>query len=67
MARAQKVIVEYHDGGYLTLFDDGDIQMFGTPAQALKAIKKAAHRTNDSVTVTTIEWRNTPEGFIQPT
>lgn len=66
-ARKQRVTIEYTDGdGYMVLFANGDVSTFGTPELAIKAIQKRAGRGNKGVTMTTIEWRNTPEGFVPP-
>lgn len=66
-ARKQKVIVEFHSGDWLVMFNDGRIQPFGTPAAALHAVQADAKRGNRTITVTHIEWRNTPDGFVPPT
>lgn len=66
-ARTQTVIVEYRHGDWWTLFHDGTIQVFGAATDAAKAIARASRRGNRAITVTKIEWRDTPDGFVPPT
>ena len=66
MTRRQAVVIEYHDGDWLVLFDSGTVQAFGSPAAALTAVQRAARRGNHTATVTTVEWRNVPVGFVPP-
>ena len=65
--RSQKVVIEWSDGnGWSVMFDDGAVRFFATPEDALRKVQRAAARGNKGITVTTIEWRNTPEGFVPP-
>lgn len=64
--RKQKVIIEYIDGDWYTMFDDGTIQIFGSAQQAYRDVMKLAKRGNKDATITKIEWRNTPAGFVPP-
>ncbi len=66
IVRKQKVVIEFNDGVYLTLFDNGDVRAFATPEAALKAVQRASNRGNKDITVTAIEWRGVPEGFVPP-
>jgi len=62
--RRQKVIVEYHgEQEFWVLFDDGAVEIVDTPAKVLRAVSKAAERGNPGVTITSVEWRDVPEGF----
>lgn len=68
-ARKQKVVVEYRDETgpeWWVMFDDGQVESFDTASAALRAIRKAASRRNTTVTVTTVEWRNVPNGWKPP-
>lgn len=68
--RNQRVIVEYHvtrEGSeWFVAFDDGQVRSFDTADQAAKSIRFAAKKGNRRATVTTIEWRNVPDGFKPP-
>lgn len=68
--RRQRVVIEYQDHGnsveWWAMFDDGSIRVFLTPEAALKAVQKDANRGNKGITVTNIEWRHTPAGFVPP-
>jgi len=69
-ARRQKVVVEYRfDGGpeWWVMFNDGAVEVFDDSGHAMKAIRRAAARRNVSLTLTMIEWRNAPTGFVPPT
>lgn len=69
--RAQTVVIEHKvlAGGpeWWLMHDNGDIEVFDTASAALKAVQKRARRGNPGLTVTTLEWRNTPDGFTPPT
>ena len=68
-ARRRRVIVEYrNDGGpeWWLMWYDGRIEVFDTAQAAFNAISRGARRGNRTVTITTIEWRNAPEGFTPP-
>ena len=70
-ARRQKAVVEYHDvdrGGpeWWVMLPDGSVEVVDHASAALAAIQRAARRGNRGVTVTTIEWRDAPDGFVPP-
>jgi hypothetical protein len=65
-ARKQVVVVEYHDGDCWVMLNDGSVQVVGTPDAALSLVQKMAKRGNRSATITTVEWRNMPDGFVPP-
>lgn len=68
-ARRQKVIVEYDETSgpeWRAMFDNGSVEIFDTASAALKEIQKKAKRGNKSITITAIEWRNVPDGFVPP-
>jgi hypothetical protein len=64
--RRQKVVIEYNDGGWLAMFDDGTVRAFETAEKAFRAVQREANRKNKEITVTTIEWRGAPVGFEPP-
>jgi hypothetical protein len=64
--RSQRVVIEFHNGDWLVMLDTGDIRVAPTPEVALALVQRAAHRGNKGITVTRIEWRNTPAGFTAP-
>jgi len=64
--RRQKAIVEFRDPGWRVMHTDGQIEEWDTASAALKAIQKRAMRRNPGVTVTVIEWRDVPLGFVPP-
>ncbi len=64
--RRQSVVVEYSEDGWLVLFNDGGVQIFGTAKAAINQISNASRRGNVTATITTIEWRNVPDGFQPP-
>jgi hypothetical protein len=68
-ARDQRVVVEYKDAGgpeWWVMHADGQVEVWDTAGHALKEIKRRATKGNATVTVTHIEWRNTPDGFRPP-
>lgn len=65
--RSQKVIIDYIRGEWWVMYDDGEVQVFDTPGHALAGVQHDAKRGNEDITVTTIEWRNAPDGFVPPT
>lgn len=68
-ARKQKAVVEYKDHGgpeWWVMLPNGSIEVLDTASAALKTIQKAAKRGNRGVTITIIEWRDTPPNFIPP-
>lgn len=69
-ARRQRVVIEYREvaGGpeWWVMQDDGRIEVFDTSAAALASVRRRASRGNKGVTVTAIEWRDTPAGFTPP-
>ena len=64
--RRQRVVIEYHAGDWLIMLDAGDVYVRDTPEAALAFVRRAAARGNRDATVTRIEWRNTPAGFVAP-
>jgi len=48
------------------LFDDGHVEVFDSAAYALAAIKRLARKRNLDVTLTTVEWRDVPDGWTPP-
>jgi hypothetical protein len=64
---SEKVIIEFNHGEWWVMLDNGAISTHLTPLAALKEVQKAAKRALKDVTVTRIEWRNAPEGFVPPT
>jgi hypothetical protein len=70
-ARKQRVVIERKQQNnehpeWWVMFNDGTVQVFDTAEYALKAVQKAASRRNTTVTVTTIEWRDCPDGWKPP-
>lgn len=65
--RRQLVIIEHHKGDWLVMLHDGTVYVRESPATALALVQRFAARGNRDATVTTIEWRNTPAGFVPPT
>lgn len=65
--RRQRAVVEYHGAAeWWVLLPSGDVRIVTTPEAALRAVQRAAARGNKTITITTIEWRDTPEGFTPP-
>ena len=64
--KSERVIVEFNRGDWLVMFPYGRIAAFETPDDALRAIQRDAKQRLGDITVTTIEWRNTPPGFEAP-
>lgn len=65
--RSQTVTVEYREPGeWLVLHANGQVEAWDTASHALRSIERAAQRGNTTVTITTIEWRNVPEGWKPP-
>lgn len=67
--RSQRVIIEYHDNGgpeWWLMHPSGAVEAYDTASAALRAVKQGAARHNPGITITTIEWRDTPEGFTPP-
>lgn len=69
----RKVIVEPEPSGagFLIMFDDGTIIWRKTAERVVAEVQKRdremVRRTRGlDVCVTTIEWRNMPEGFVAP-
>lgn len=67
-SRSQKVVIERKDFyEWWVMFDSGAVEVFNTAEQAIKAVKKIAAKGNKSITITSIEWRDVPEGWKPPT
>ena len=64
--RNQKAIIEFTDDGLMVMHHDGYVEFAKDAVDAFRKVQAAAKRGNKSVTITTIEWRNTPEGFEAP-
>lgn len=64
--RSQRVIIEFHRGDWLVMLHEGDVRIAATPENALALVQRAASRGNKWITITSIEWRNTPAGFVPP-
>lgn len=68
--RKQMAVVEYHFvmGGpeWHVMLPDGEVKVVDRADVAFKLVQKAAKRGNKGVTLTTVEWRNVPEGFKPP-
>lgn len=66
--RRQSVVVEQHRDGneWMVMFPSGRVELFDTASAALTAVKAAARRGNKTITITTIEWRNVPTGWVPP-
>lgn len=64
--RNQKAVVEFQDPGWLVMHEDGQIEEWDTADWAMKAILKRARKRNPGITITNVEWRNVPVGFVPP-
>lgn len=64
--RKQKVVIDQLYPGEWWMFDNGSVAVYGSPDAAFKDVQKQSARGNKEVTVTTIEWRNVPDGFVPP-
>ena len=66
--RNQVTVVEYHAdvSEWWVMLPDGSIEVRGTPEAVMKRIRAEAARGNRGITITRIEWRDTPAGFIPP-
>lgn len=67
IVRRQKVVIEHSSGDWFVMFNDGAIDVVDTADEAFRRVQRAAARGNRTATVTRIEWRNTPAGFVPPT
>lgn len=66
-SRRQKVVIDQlYPGEWWVMHHTGDIEVYLDPEKALRAVQKQAKRGNKDITVTTIEWRNVPDGFVPP-
>lgn len=69
-ARRQKAVIEYHDHGgpeWWVMLPDGSVHVVDTAFAALLEVQRAAKKGNRGITITTIEWRDVPNGFVPPT
>lgn len=66
---ARKFIVEPGDGALLGMDESGNVYGFSAPQGVLRYIARRdrAESRRGQSTVTTIEWRDMPEGFEVPT
>lgn len=64
--RAQRVVVEHTEDGWMVMHHDGRVALHATPDAALAAIQREALRRNPGATITSIEWRGVPEGWTPP-
>lgn len=65
--RSQRVVVEYKSSvEWWLLTDEGDVSVFGSAEAVLKRVRKLAQKGNRGVTLTQVEWRDTPEGWRPP-
>jgi hypothetical protein len=66
----ERLIIEYDEGDdvWLTLWPDGTITADKSPARAIARIRATARKTSRShdIVLSTIEWRNVPDGFVPP-
>lgn len=65
-ARSQHVVIEFDLPDWTVMYHDGSVETFGTAEKALRSVQKESKRGNKTITVTTIEWRNVPEGWTPP-
>lgn len=65
--RQHTAVVEYDGGAWIAVHVNGDVRGYSTARQALRAIAARAKRGNVTVTITSIQWRNVPAGFVPPT
>lgn len=68
---AGKAVIEWDGLGWLICHTNGDVESARTAAQALRRVERRAKRVVEvtrtaDVLVTTVEWRNAPEGFVPP-
>jgi hypothetical protein len=67
-ARNQRVVIEYHyPAEWMVMHADGSVEMWDTASHAFRSVQRAARRRNVGVTITSIEWRDVPAGFVPPT
>lgn len=66
-ARPNKVIVEFHDGECLAMWPDGQVYAL-TPEEIVVRVQRRDRVRAEKLgfSVTTIEWRNVPAGFVPP-
>jgi hypothetical protein len=64
--RTQRVVIECHGDEWWLMLNDGTVQVLSSPEAAHKAVRQAAARGNKTATITTVEWRNAPDGFKPP-
>lgn len=50
----------------MVMFNDGRVEFFHTALSAFRTVQSRAKRGNKDVTLTRIEWRNVPAGFVPP-
>ena len=66
-ARKQRAVIERHDAHeWWVLHHDGRVEAWDTAEYALRSVRKESRRRNTTVTITTVEWRNVPEGWTPP-
>lgn len=62
----QTAVVEHDGGAWMVLHANGDVRGYATALAAFRAVAARAHRANVAVTLTRVEWRNVPDGFVPP-
>ena len=69
MTKFQKVIAEWDSSGYWRVMTpDGVVREFETADKALRFIERRDRYSvgHDEIRITSIEYRNVPEGFVLP-
>jgi hypothetical protein len=66
---SREAIIEHDRGDWLVMLNDGAVHVRRSARAALRLVKRwdraASARDNCSV-ITIIEWRNVPQGFVEP-
>ena len=67
-ARQQAAVVEFHEDQreWWVMLPNGRVTVCDDSGAALREIKRAARSGNRGVTITTVEWRGVPAGFVPP-
>ena len=64
--RNQKAVIEFTEDGIMVMHHDGFVEFAKDALDAFRKVQSTAKHGNKCVTITTIEWRNAPEGFEAP-